>query len=68
MTTRNEAEFKLKIFRPDSETSNKWENMGLDEHMQASTLAGLIDSSKLKGAVHYLKDKANLSQVTRTLV
>ena len=68
MTTRNEAGFKLKIFRPDSETSNKWENMGLDEHMQASTLVGLVDSSNSKGAVNYLKDKANLSQVTRTLV
>ena len=41
---------------------------GVIEHLQASTLCGLIDSSMFKGAVHYLNDKANPSQVSRTLV
>ena len=42
--------------------------MGLDKHLQASTLAGLVDSSMFEGAANYLKDKTNPSQVSRTLV
>ena len=68
-SSQDVTDFKLKLLRPDSETTNKWEHMGLDEHLQASTLSGLIDYSKLKGAVHYLSDKSHPSQqVTRTLV
>ncbi len=41
--------------------------MGLDEHLQASILTGLLD--KLKGASHYINDRSNSnSQVTRTLI
>lgn len=48
------------------ESSNKWENMKLDSHMQASLMVGLID--KFRGASNYLKDPAELSQVTQLLI
>lgn len=47
-------------------SSTKWENMNLDEHLQISTVAGLIDK-KYQGASHYINDRPNSAQVTRTL-
>ena len=40
--------------------------MRLDEHMQASIVAGLVDKSR--GASNYLSEKPNPMQVTRVLV
>ena len=59
--------FTVKLSCPDSESANnKWELMGLDEHLQASTAAGIID--KYRGASNYLNDKTNPYQASRVLV
>ena len=60
-----EYSFKLNIANPKYSKS-KWEIVGLDEHLKASTMAGLID--KFIGASNYLNDKNSLSQVSRVLV
>ena len=57
--------FMLELSCEESAKSN-WEVMGLDEHLQASTMAGLI--GKYRGASNYLNDKKNHSQVSKTLV
>ncbi len=55
---------KLSLVDPDS---NKWEeHMNLDEHMQASVLAGFIDD--YRGASKYLEDRWKPNNITRTLV
>ena len=60
-------EFQLKIFScVTSESFSKWEHMGLNEHLQASTVAGLIET--YKGASLYLSDRASPAEATRTLV
>ena len=64
--TQVKAEFKLNLIRPDSKFSNKWQHMGLDDHLQTSIVAGLID--KFRGASHYINDQMNPSQATQTLV
>lgn len=64
--TQVKAEFKLNLIRPDSKFSNKWQHMGLDDHLQTSIVAGLID--KFRGASHYVNDQMNPSQATQTLV
>ena len=59
--------FKLKLEQPDSySASNKWENMGLDEHQKATIIAGLID--KYRGANSYLNHRQGSEQVNRTLI
>ncbi|EFX66159.1 hypothetical protein DAPPUDRAFT_263566 [Daphnia pulex] len=59
--TRVDEKFKLKCKLPDSDSSSsKWENMGLNEHLKATVLAGLIN--KYRGACNYLNDKPNPSQ------
>ena len=63
---RVDNEFKLKLKRPESESWNKWEIMGLDEHLQMSTAAGIID--KYKGASNYLNDRPGPAQAVRVLV
>ncbi|EFX63505.1 hypothetical protein DAPPUDRAFT_112469 [Daphnia pulex] len=64
--TRVDEKFKLKCKLPDSDSnSNKWENMGLDGHLKATVLAGLI--KKYRGACNYLNDQPNPSQVVRIL-
>ena len=45
---------------------NKWEFMGLDDHLKASTFSGLID--KFSGASNYLNDKTSSTQISRVLV
>ncbi|XP_046639892.1 uncharacterized protein LOC124321020 [Daphnia pulicaria] len=65
--TRIDDQFRLELELPDSEsTSNKWENMGLDEHLKATVIAGLIE--KYRGAVGYLNHRQGLAQVSRTLI
>lgn len=63
--TQVHPEFKLKIKLPGIE-SMKWENAGLDSHLQASHLSGLID--KFKGASTYLNDSASSTQLTQVVV
>ena len=59
--------FPLELSCEDSDSANsKWEIMGLDEHLQASTMVGLV--GKYRGASNYLNDKTNPSQVSRVLV
>ena len=60
-----EYSFKLNIANPKYSKS-KWEIVGLDEHLKATTMAGLID--KFIGASNYLNDKNSSSQVSRVLV
>jgi hypothetical protein len=57
------TQFKLQTKCLDSSSGNKWEIMGLDEHLQASTVAGLVD--KYKGASNYLSDRQNPAQAAR---
>ena len=40
--------------------------MGLDKHLQASTMAGLV--SKYRGASNFLNDKTNSSQASRVVI
>jgi energy-coupling factor transporter ATP-binding protein EcfA2 len=64
--TQVDDKFKLKFKLPDSDSNtSKWENMGLDEHLKATVLAGLI--KKYRDACNYLNDKPNPSQATRIL-
>ena len=42
------------------------EHIGLDMHLQASVMAGLID--KFRGASHYINDPTNPMQITKTLI
>jgi hypothetical protein len=52
------SNFKSKFicFDSESSTSQKWEHMmGIDEHLQASILSGVID--KFRGASNYLNDR-----------
>ncbi|EFX64709.1 hypothetical protein DAPPUDRAFT_333912 [Daphnia pulex] len=59
--TRIDDQFRFELELPDSEsTSNKWENMGLDEHLKATVIAGLIE--KYRGAVGYLNHRQGLAQ------
>ena len=46
-----DVKFELIVIRTDSK-SNKWDQMGLDEHLKASTVAGLIKD--YRGASSYL--------------
>ena len=64
MEIEEEYSMQLNIAHPET-SKNKWEFLGLDEHMKASTLSGLID--KFKGASNYLNDKTKFSQVSRVL-
>ncbi|KAI9556599.1 hypothetical protein GHT06_016389 [Daphnia sinensis] len=65
--TSRKDQFTLKIKSPDSgSTSNKWENMGLNEHLQASVIAGLIE--KYRGAGKYLSDRSSPSEVRQVLI
>ena len=47
----DDVKFELIVIRTDSK-SNKWDQMGLDEHLKASTVAGLIKD--YRGASSYL--------------
>ncbi|KAI9556597.1 hypothetical protein GHT06_016387 [Daphnia sinensis] len=59
--------FTLKLKSPESgSTSNKWENMGLKEHSQASIMAGLIENNR--GAAKYLNDREGLSEASKVLI
>ena len=60
--TRVNLKFKLKLNCPDAD--NKWKQMGLDAHLQATTLTGLID--KYRGASNFLNDHSITT--TRTLI
>ena len=56
------SNFKSKFICFDSESSasQKWEHMmGMDEHLQASVLSGVID--KFRGASNYLNDRPAVS-------
>ncbi|KZS05913.1 Uncharacterized protein APZ42_030901 [Daphnia magna] len=60
-------QFTLKIKSPDSgSTSNKRENVGLDEHLQASVMAGLIE--KYRGAAKYLSNRASPLEASQVLI
>ena len=62
-----DSEFKVKMKCCTAiDPWNKWDHMGLDGHLKASTVAGLID--KYKGASKYLNNRLNPGQVTLTLV
>lgn len=45
---------------------NKWDCIGLDNHLKVSTISGLID--QYRGASAYLNDQKNPAQMTRTVV
>uniref|UniRef100_A0A0P5JII0 Uncharacterized protein n=1 Tax=Daphnia magna TaxID=35525 RepID=A0A0P5JII0_9CRUS len=59
---RVEHKFDLEFMH--STSKEKWEIMGLNEHMQATVVAGLID--KYGGASNYLNDQPIVTQVTHT--
>ncbi len=59
------AEFKLKL-TCQYPASNRWEHVGLDQHLQLSVVAGLIN--KLRGASYYLKERANPTETNRILI
>ena len=66
-TIHTNEEFRLKLNAINSESkSNKWEFIGIDDHLKTSVMAGLIEN--YNGASKYLKHKTSSSQVTRMLV
>ncbi|XP_045030883.1 uncharacterized protein LOC116925415 [Daphnia magna] len=65
--TWSDNRFTLKLKSPESgSTRNKWENMGLKEHSQASIMAGLIENHR--GAAKYLNDRDGLSEASQVLI
>ncbi|KAI9556598.1 hypothetical protein GHT06_016388 [Daphnia sinensis] len=65
--TWSDNRFTLKLKSPESgSTSNKWENMGLEEHSQASIMAGLIENHR--GAAKYLNDREGLTEASQVLI
>ena len=62
--TKVEKINKFKLERP--ETMNKWEIMKLDNHLQASVMAGLVD--KYRGSSNYINDQLNPLLVNQILV
>ena len=66
--TEVEEEYSMQLSTANPESSkNKWELFGLDDHLKASAMSGLID--KFTGASNYLNDKTrSSSQVSRILV
>ncbi|XP_057374125.1 uncharacterized protein LOC130695026 isoform X2 [Daphnia carinata] len=59
--------FTLKLKSPESgSTSNKWQNMGLKEHSQASFMAGLIENDR--GAAKYLIDRDGFSEASQVFI
>lgn len=59
--------FKLRLKCEDLKCrSDRWRHMGLDEHLQASTMSGLID--RYRGASRYINDKPRPSQASMVLV
>ena len=62
-----ESDFKLNLICLDFESSSrKWEHMGIDDHLQASVIAGVIE--KFRGSSNYLNDRPQPAQSTRTFV
>ena len=65
--TRFNEQFELRLNKdPEDPSSNKWQHMGLDKHLQVSTVAGLIE--KYHGASNYLNDRQDPAQAYRTLI
>ena len=59
-------EFNVNLIIADSESvSDKWKAMGLDQHLQVSTMVKLID--KYRGASNYLNDRSYPTQVNKVL-
>ena len=64
MITEVEEKFEM-LLLPSPKDSNKLEDTSIDEHSQASVLAGLIN--KLNGACSYLNDHPNPKKFNKTL-
>ncbi|XP_057377823.1 uncharacterized protein LOC130699592 [Daphnia carinata] len=65
--TSSDNRFTLKLKSPGSgSTSNKWKNMGLEEHSQASIMAGLVENQR--GATKYLIDQDGFSEASQVLI
>ena len=63
--TRTQSQFELRLLsskHSDFILNSKWDLMGLDNHLQDSVMAGVID--KLDGASNYANDSSNPSAFT----
>ncbi len=60
----------LEVMTTDSNTTFKWQHMGMNEHIQASILVGLLETQadNLKSASRYINEKSNPTEVTRTFL